>query len=141
MDWPVIYRRKVRYSDSDAQGIVFNGNYLTYFDDTITDYFEAAGFDWHGPHGVEIVLAHVAIDFSAPARIGDRLATGARVSRIGTTSFTIDLKTWNEDTEATIVSGRQVQVTVDRETFRPVPVPPVLAEAISALQGGLPTAG
>ena len=46
MDFPVTYVRRVRFSDSDAQGIVFNGNYLTYFDDTITDYFDALGLKW-----------------------------------------------------------------------------------------------
>jgi len=33
MDWPVTYRRKIRFSDTDAQGTVFNGNYATYIDD------------------------------------------------------------------------------------------------------------
>ena len=131
----MVYRRKVRYSDSDAQGIVFNGNYLTYFDDTITDYFDALDFDLHGPAGVDIVLAHVEIDFHAPARIGDRLATGARVTRIGNTSFTVELATWNEENGAPVVSGRQIQVTVDRTALRPVPVPAALADAIAALQG------
>src|SRR5690606_25712703 len=43
MDFPVVYRRRVRYSDADAQKIVFNANYSVYFDDTLTDYLDAAG--------------------------------------------------------------------------------------------------
>lgn len=138
MEFPVVYRRKVRYSDSDAQGIVFNANYLVYFDDAITDFFDALDFDLHGPAGVDIVLAHIELDFHAPARIGHRLATGARVARIGTTSLTVELKTWDEDSGAAVVTGRQIQVVVDRETLRPVPVPAELAAAIASLQGGPP---
>ena len=29
MKWPVTYRRKICFSGTDAQGIVFNGNYAT----------------------------------------------------------------------------------------------------------------
>ena len=48
MENPVEYRRKVRYSDTDAQGIVFNGNYFTYMDDAFTDYLEAMGLGGGG---------------------------------------------------------------------------------------------
>src|SRR5438445_12442479 len=36
---------RVRYSEIDGQGIVFNVHYLTYFDTTITEYFRALGYD------------------------------------------------------------------------------------------------
>jgi hypothetical protein len=36
---------RVRYSEIDGQGVVFNAHYLTYFDTTITEYFRALGYD------------------------------------------------------------------------------------------------
>ena len=137
--WPVTYRRKVRYSDSDAQGVVFNGNYLTYFDDTITDYFDALGPAW--PDGHELLLVHVEIDFHAPARLGEVLLTGARGARIGTTSLIFELATWNEQSGLPVASGTQVQVVADGTTYRPTPVPATLVEAIAALQGAPPDRG
>lgn len=132
MDWPVTYRRKIRYSDTDAQGIVFNGNYATYFDDTITDLFDLVGYEWGE---VEIVLARMEIDFRSPARLGERVATGARVDRIGRTSLTIRLASWEEETARVVADATQTQVVVSGDDFRPVPVPEDLVAAIEAVQG------
>lgn len=134
MDWAVTYSRKVRYSDTDAQGIVFNGNYATYFDDTVTDLFDAVGFGWGD---VEVVTGRIEIDFRSPGRLGETLITGARVERIGNTSMTLRLATWEEETGRAVAEARQVQVVVDGEGFRPVPVPDALVAAIEAVQGSV----
>ncbi len=140
MDWPVTYTRKVRFSDSDAQGIVFNGNYLAYFDDAITDYFDAIGLSWDefNARGYDIVLGHVEIDFKSPGRIGATLVTGARVAKIGTSSVTFELRTWDEATGETVVEGKEVHVVVDHESLRPCPVPEFFIEAVTGLQEAPP---
>ncbi len=138
MDFPVVYRRKVRFSDSDAQGVVFNANYLAYWDDAITDYFEATGVPWDDltARGFDLLLAHADIDFRSAGRIGDTLATGARVAKVGTTSLTFELRTWAEADDRTVVEGHEVQVIVDAATHRPVAVPGFLTDAVARLQGG-----
>ncbi len=139
MHWPVTYRRKVRYSDTDAQGIVFNANYLRYFDDTITDYFDAIGLppDEFTASGHDIVLARAEVDYLGPARIGDVLVTGARVASIGTTSVRFAVETRNEGSGAPVVRGMLVQVVVDAATFEKKPVPVFFIEAMERLQGPL----
>jgi acyl-CoA thioester hydrolase len=134
MDWPVTYTRKVRYSDTDAQGIAFNGNYATYFDDTITDLFGAIGYRWGE---VEVVLARMEIDFRSPARLGETIVTGARVERVGKTSLTIRLATWEEREDRPVADATQIQVVVSGEDFRPIPVPDDLIAAIEAVQGAV----
>ena len=134
MDWPVIYVRKIRYSDTDAQGIVFNGNYARYFDDTVTDLFELIGYRWGE---VEIVLGRMEIDFRSMGRLGERLVTGARVERIGNTSLTVRLATWEEQSERTVAEARQIQVVVSGGDLRPVPVPADLVAAIESVQGAV----
>lgn len=132
MDWPVTYSRKVRYSDTDAQGIVFNANFATYFDDTVTDLYELIGYRWGE---VEIVLGRLEIDYRSPGRFGETLVTGARVERVGKTSMTLRLVTWEERTGRVVAEASQIQVTVSGEDFRPVPVPDDLVEAIVSVQG------
>ena len=134
MDWPVTYRRKVRYSDTDAQGIVFNGNYARYFDDTLTDLFDLVGNEWGD---VEVVLARMEIDYRSTARLGETLITGARVQEFGTTSFVVRLVTWEEASNRVVAEGKQIQVTVSGKDFRPVPVPPELKAAVEAVQGAV----
>lgn len=140
MDWPLVYRRKVRYSDSDAQGIVFNANYLAYFDDAITDYFEAIGYPGYELHetGHEVLVAHAEVDFVAPGRIGESLAIGVRVDRIGNTSVRFGLEVWNEESGATVARGHEIYVLVDAATFEKRPVPEFLVEAVTRFQGPTP---
>ncbi len=136
MDYPVTYERKVRFSDSDAQGIVFNGNYLTYFDDTITDYLEASGIGWDGmtKRGVDMVLGRAEVDFRAAGQIGDTLVTGAKVVEVGRTSVIFEMRTWDKATEQTVAEGRLIQVMVDHRSHRPTPVPDWFIAAVEKLQ-------
>ena len=39
---PFVHRHRVRYHECDPQGIVFNANWLTYFDVTLTEWFREA---------------------------------------------------------------------------------------------------
>ncbi len=135
MSWLVSYSRKVRYSDTDAQGIVFNGNYAVYFDDTLTDLFEEVGLTTPKMQaaGFEVVTANLTINFKATATLGDVLETRVRVARIGTKSITFELETRIEDTGVVTADGQVVFVTVDHSTFTPVEVPQL---AIDALQPG-----
>lgn len=137
MDWPVVYRRKMRFSDTDAQGIVFNGNYATYVDDAVTDYLDALGFDWEAfkRAGYDMVLARSEIDFRSSAKLGDELATGARIARVGRTSVVFELRSWVEGEDRTVIEAKLVQVLVDPETLRPKEAPAFFVEAVERLQG------
>lgn len=138
MNWPVSYQRKIRFSDSDAQGIVFNGNYLTYFDDTITDFFDVLGFGWDGftAHGVDMVLARSEIDYRSAARIGETIITTARVTGIGTASVHFALECRDVEMGRLVVEGRLIHVVVDVESFLPRPVPQFFIDAVAEVQGG-----
>lgn len=133
MSWPVTYERRVRYADVDSQGIVFNGNYLTYYDDAITDLFLAARLDSAAMHesGYDVVTAHASVDFKATAALFEEMEIGVRLARVGNTSFTFELESRVGErvtTQATIV-----YVAVDAATFRPIPVPDAFVTAMQAV--------
>lgn len=130
--WPVTYTRKVRWSDTDAQGIVFNANYLTYFDDTVTDFFELLGI----PSEIcQTVVARIEMEFRSPARLGEVLVTGARVTYFGKTSVGMELRTWEDAAERLVATARQVLVCVDHKTLGRIPAPPSFIAAVERLQG------
>lgn len=137
MEWPVTYRRKMRFSDTDAQGIVFNGNYATYNDDAVTDYLDSLGFSWSEfqAKGYDMVLGRSELDFRSSARLGDVLVTGARISRIGKTSVVFELRSWIEADDRVVVDSKLIQVVVDPETLAPKPAPQFFVEAVEKLQG------
>lgn len=123
--------QKIRYSDCDPQGIVFNGNYARYWDDALTDWFEETGFGGPGlgDTGVDVVAARLEIDFKAPATLGDVLETSLGVEKIGNTSMTVTFTTRRGD-GTVVVEGREILVFVDPEEFRPIAVPDHVRSAL-----------
>jgi acyl-CoA thioester hydrolase len=116
--------QKIRYSDCDPQGIVFNGNYARYWDDALTDWFAEAGLEGPGLGiGTEMVTARIEMDFRAPALLGDTLVTSAEVEGFGNTSMTVAVTTHRQSDDVVIVEGREVIVFVDPAGLRPVTVP------------------
>lgn len=116
--------QKIRYSDCDPQGIVFNGNYARYWDDALTDWFEDAGFGGEelGGMGADVVTARIEMDFKSSASLGDLLETTLDVEKCGETSMTVRFVT--RKTDGTVaVEGRETLVFVDPATFRPTGVP------------------
>ncbi len=132
---PVIYSRRLRFSDCDAQGIVYNPTYLVYWDDAFTDYMDAVGCPWNFmvANGDDVVLARTEIDYRRSARMGQVVSTTARVVGIGRSSITFEYLT--TESGETVVEGRQVQVIVDHETMQPKAVPAYLREMIARHEG------
>lgn len=129
--------QKIRYSDCDPQGIVFNGNYARYWDDALTDWFEAAGYGGGelGGTGIDVVTARLEMDFRASASLGDVLETSLRVERVGTTSMTVEFDTRRQSDGTVVVEGREVLVFVDPKDFQPTSVPDSIRDDLVAESG------
>lgn len=133
---------RVRYRDIDAQGIVFNGNYMAYIDYGITEYFRHLGFTFNQVHETDFDLAVVKAvqEFRAPAYYDDILYVGVRVVRIGRSSFTARYCIWREEEDGgTVIMDAEVTyVNYDVQSRRSRRIPDRIRQAISALEGGLP---
>lgn len=126
--------QKIRYSDCDPQGIVFNGNYARYWDDALTDWFEEAGYGGAelGGSGVDVVTARVEMDFRASAGLGDVLETSLEVERVGTTSMTVGFTTRRLSDDTIVTEGKEIIVFVDPESLRPTAVPDSVRDDLAA---------
>ena len=125
--------QKIRYSDCDPQGIVFNGNYARYWDDALTDWFEEAGLGGGelGGSGADVVAARIEMDFRASAGLGDTLETDIAVERIGNTSMTVGFATKRLSDDMVVTEGREVLVFVDPDNFRPTTVPEMVKDKLA----------
>lgn len=87
---PFRHRIRVRYSECDAQGVVFNAHYLSYFDLAITELWrEALGsYQAMTARGVDVVVAEANVRYFSPARFDDEIDLGVEVVRLGTTALT-----------------------------------------------------
>lgn len=132
---PIVYTRKVRYSDTDALGHVFNGNYFVYFDDVITDYLDLALGRPVFELPYRFVLARAECDFRSSGEFGETLVTTVRVQRLGNTSITFELEVTEAEEGRLVAQGREILVVVDAETKRPIPLPDDLRAAIERVEG------
>ena len=128
---------RVRFADTDLQAIVFNANYLTYYDVAWTEYFRAVGFEWKDllALGVDTVLARTTMEFKSPARFDEILEVHTRVSKIGTTSLTFEFAIYPQGEDRLIGSATSLYVCVDPKTLKSTPVPERLRESIGEFEG------
>ena len=127
---------RVWFSDTDAQGIVYYGRYLPYFDHARTEYHRHLGTT--RIDGAEFVMRASQVEYHAPARFDDLLECFVRVSRIGTTSLTYEVAAHRLPDDLLLVTGTQTLVLVDLASRRPTPIPPVAMEAVRAFEGHSP---
>jgi acyl-CoA thioester hydrolase len=120
---PFVHELRVRYGECDPQGIVFNANYLLYFDVAFTELWRAAIGPWQEmvERGVDAVVAEVRVRFHAPARFDDELRLRARVARLGTTSITTQIDVLRDD--ELLVEGELRHVCVATDTWSKVDLP------------------
>ncbi|MGH6648759.1 YbgC/FadM family acyl-CoA thioesterase [Aquabacterium sp.] len=130
---------RVRWSEVDAQKVVFNGHYLNYLDTAMSEYWRASGLPY--PEGFghlkgDVFARSNALQYHAPARFGDWLSIGVRCERIGTSSLVF---VWEIRTSGRLlVTGETVYVFVSLATSRPAPVPESLRLQLDRQKQGAP---
>jgi acyl-CoA thioester hydrolase len=120
---PFVHRLRVRYGECDPQGIVFNANYLLYFDVAFTELWRAALGSWQDMQalGVDAVVAETNLRFIGPARYDDELDLVCTISRLGTTSITTEINVVRDG--ETLIEGWLRHVFVDAETWKKTAMP------------------
>lgn len=128
---------RVRYAETDAQGIVFNGNYLTYFDTAIYEYFRELGFNYIEncqATNADFHTVHISTDFLAPAHFDDIIHAGIRTDKIGTSSLTFEIVIASENKNNVLVKGTVIWVYVDQKSKKSIPLPQDLVSTITTFE-------
>jgi acyl-CoA thioester hydrolase len=136
-DFKFHFNIRVRFADTDLQGIVFNGNYLTYYDVAWTEYFREMGLDYKKmlEMDADTVLARTEIEFKSPARFDEILEVYVRVSKIGNSSVIFNFEIYPEGEDRLIGTASSLYVCIDSKTVKPVRVPDTLRALISNFEG------
>ena len=126
---------RVWFSDTDAQGIVYYGRYLPYFDHARVEYHRHLGTSAVGRDGLELVMRASTVEYHAPALFDDLLEVFVRLKRIGRTSVTYACAAYRMDDDLLMVTADQTLVLVDLDERRAQPIPDEFREAIRAFEG------
>jgi acyl-CoA thioester hydrolase len=126
-----VHALRVRYGECDPQGIVFNANYLLYFDVAFTELWRASIGPWSlMVERVDAVVAEANARFRAPARFDDVLQLRARIVRLGNTSLTTEIDVVRDG--EVLVEGRLRHVFVDVETWAKREMPDWIGDGLRA---------
>ncbi|MBK9259648.1 MAG: acyl-CoA thioesterase [Polyangiaceae bacterium] len=129
--------RLVRFQDIDAAGIVFFARVLEYFHDAFVNRLSAVGIalpqmlrdkPWKLP------IVHAEADYLGPMRFGDPIVVEVVGVKHGAKSSVLGYRARSEAGHMLAV-GQVVHACVDATTFRPIPVPEELMQALTRTPG------
>ena len=130
-------RTRVGFSDTDAQGIVYYGRYLPYFDLARVEYhrkLSLLGMEVGEP-GVEFVMRALSVEYHAPAIFDDEIEVFVRLARIGRTSATYEFAAYRSADDLLMVTATQTLVLVDLDERKPCQIPDEFRETIRRFEG------
>ncbi|WP_372789633.1 acyl-CoA thioesterase [Paraconexibacter sp.] len=120
---PFVHRLRVRYHECDAQGVVFNANYVAYFDVTLTELWREAFGSYAAMYdsGVDLVVAEIGLRYHAAAAFDDEIDVCLTITRLGVTGMTSSIEIRRG--EDLLVAGFIRHVFVAVGTSEKVPIP------------------
>jgi acyl-CoA thioester hydrolase len=126
---------RVRFAETDAQGIAHNANYLVWFELARVAYLEeyTGGYPALREQGIESLVLECSVRYRKPARFDDRLVIHARVGELRGARFRFDYEV-KRDGEL-LADGWTSHACVDATTFRPTRIPQALADSIAKAEG------
>ncbi|MBL0924643.1 MAG: acyl-CoA thioesterase [Sphingomonadaceae bacterium] len=143
-DFAFSHRFRVRWSETDAQGVVFNARYLDYADVAITEYWREVKLrEQAGDEPLEFHVKKATVTWFAPILPDEMIDVMARTVATGRTSMTQTVEIHgsrddgSEDLRATV---DLVSVFVDLATHRPQVLPEWVAPKFAAFDALAPNA-
>jgi acyl-CoA thioester hydrolase len=124
---------RVRYGECDPQGVVFNANWLAYYDIVITELWRELIGDYSGmvEQGADMMVAEAGIRFRGPARFDDVVEFRLSVTRLGETALSTRVEGTVDGNPA--VEATMRHVFVEPGTNRKRTIPDHIREALRPL--------
>ena len=131
------YNFRIRYSEVDAQKIVYNSHYLTFLDVSIFEFFDAIGFNQEGyikETNNEFHTVRAVVEYKAPATLGDTIEVLTRIKKIGNSSITFQQEIYLHESDTLLATGEIVWVNTNQEEMVPTTVPDYLRQLLKDYQ-------
>jgi acyl-CoA thioester hydrolase len=126
---------RVRFADTDAQGIAHNAAYLVWFEVARVEYLReyAGGYQALRDTGIEALVLESHCRYLTPARFDDVLHVHARCVGLRGARFRYEYAVVRDD-GTRMADGHTEHACVDAFTLRPTRVPDWLGAAVTAAE-------
>ena len=126
---------RVRFADTDAQGIAHNSSYLVWFEVARVEYLRefAGGYQSLRDHGIEALVLESHCRYIVPARFDDVLHVQTRCVDLRGARFRYEYAIVRDD-GTLMADGYTSHACVEASTLRPTRVPAWLRDAIASVE-------
>jgi len=126
-------RIRVRYHETDQQGIVYHARYLEYLDIAMTEYFRHLGWDYKrlNDEGCDPSLVQTTLKFRRPATFDEEILVLVWPLRIGDSSYTLCFEIRSAFDNGELVIAETIYVNFDAKAKRSRPIPASVRERMS----------
>ena len=135
---------RVRFAETDAQGIAHNAAYLVWYEVARVDYLArfAGGYNRIREQGIEALTTETHVHYLGAVFFDDRLRINVRCGDLRGARFRFDylIERVTADGADPVATGWTLHAVVDHETLRPIRLPSWLREAIEQAEAEAGTA-
>lgn len=130
---------KVRFAETDAQGVAHNTAYIVWFEVARVDYLAryAGGYQSIRDRGLEALVTETHVQYFEPARFDDQVRIHARCTHLKGARFRYEYLIERDD-GTKLAEGWTGHAIVDATTFRPVRMPEWFREAVARAEERAP---
>lgn len=128
---------RVRYEETDADGVVYYANYLTYFEVARVEWLRALGYPIRRifSEGIMLPVVEARLRYLRPAQVDDLLTVTIALGAVGPASLALDYEISRDD-GVLLVTGWTRLAVCDRATGRACAIPQRLRTVFDELVAG-----
>lgn len=124
---PFDFECRVYFEDTDAGGVVYNANYLKFYERARTEFLRALGFEQDEllSKNIVFVVRNITVDFIQAARFNEILLVQTRIEQLKKASliFKQEIFTRRSDQTLAINAALVKVVCVSADHFKPTAIP------------------
>ncbi|QOY91139.1 acyl-CoA thioesterase [Paludibaculum fermentans] len=130
---PFAWRSRIRFVDTDASCRIHYSALFRHLETAEDEFMRSLGFAYseRAPAHLSYPRVHVEADYLAALRYDDPIYITVGVSKLGTSSYTLEFNVYLEETSEVAASGIVTVVCMSTKTQKACPLPEDLREALS----------
>lgn len=130
------HKLRVRYAETDAMGVVYYANYLTFFEVARVEYLRSAGIEYRALEEAGMVAAVTAahVEYRLPAKFDDELSLWTRCASVSKVRFRVEYEIWRESDQSLIVRGYTEHALLAHGSLRPTRIPDWVRDGIEQFE-------
>ena len=132
MDFPFAHRQRVRFGETDLQGVVYYANYLLFAEVGRLAFLRQLGVVYERDllaRGVDFTIGEARVRYQAPLRFDDEYDIKVRVGEIRHSSWTLEYAIDRAD-GLHCADASTIQVMIDRKSGRATRIPAELRQIL-----------